>query len=495
MKKKYYILVLTFLCFLTGQNSFAQLDSGDFNQTVDFSLIPQDILEAINSINPADIVQSANPVPTADVKITLIVSNVNSTSSSSNSSSDSSSVSYFSWGISFANLSSLDLNNCWTCNITNDNNNLPSSDNSSNFTSISFGPELTFNWNSTNNNVIIYFTDYNGTDGNGAPLSWYIDKDGDGYDDGTATGPTAPDNGYIQGISKGKDCNDEVWSYDNKNCAAKKTWYLDNDTDGWYSQIQESETSPGEKWFETTSEGVDCNDAKYSLTNDCSISDPCAEIKNIFNYKSRYNNSLKSSVDYLKSVVSGSLNLEEEGYEITKNMNSDMTYRYGFEHVTKGTEFSVGLQTGGSIVGGFHSHPSTGVPIFSFQDLRHLLNLYDNAKTSYKSDVFEGVVAKDSNGNKNVYILKVDDIAKLRAQVNAIWNHPDYAEYTTDKDRIEAIHSVQADKFDKSNGQIEKSFLEQFSTAGISLYKADTSVSSFSKLTLNNGVATPTPCN
>ena len=92
-------------------------------------------------------------------------------------------------------------------------------------------------------------------------------------------------------------------------------------------------------------------------------------------------------------------------------------------------------------------------------------------------------------------MLKVDDIDVLRDQVDAVWNHPDYAKYTTEEERRKAIHKDQAEIFDKSNGQIEKSFLEQFPTAGISLYKADASVNSFSKLTLNNGVVTPTPCN
>lgn len=44
----------------------------------------------------------------------------------------------------------------------------------------------------------------------------------------------------------------------------------------------------------------------------------------------------------------------------------------------------------------------------------------------------------------------------------------------------------QAKIYAKSNGELEKSFLDQFKDFGISLYKADATTSSFSKLALNN---------
>jgi hypothetical protein len=104
-------------------------------------------------------------------------------------------------------------------------------------------------------------------------------------------------------ISRGTDCDDNIWSYDNIDCSEKKTWYLDEDNDGWYSQVQQAELNPGTGWKEAPVSGIDCNDAKHSLTNDCNIADPCAEIKNVVNYKGRYSNNLKSSINYLKGVV------------------------------------------------------------------------------------------------------------------------------------------------------------------------------------------------
>ncbi len=55
-------------------------------------------------------------------------------------------------------------------------------------------------------------------------------------------------------------------------------------------------------------------------------------------------------------------------------------------------------------------------------------------------------------------MLKIDNIDALRKQVNDVWNDPDYAKIPNEKERIDAIHEKQAIKYDKSNGQLEKSF-------------------------------------
>jgi hypothetical protein len=76
-----------------------------------------------------------------------------------------------------------------------------------------------------------------------------------------------------------------------------------------------------------------------------------------------------------------------------------------------------------------------------------------------------------------------------------VWNDPNYAKYLTEKGRIDAIHLDQAILYYKSNGQLEKSFLEQFAAFGISIYKVDAALSSFNKLALSNSTVTSTPCN
>ena len=67
----------------------------------------------------------------------------------------------------------------------------------------------------------------------------------------------------------------------------------------------------------------------------------------------------------------------------------------------------------------------------------------------------------------------------------------------TEAKKFEKIHSEQAILYAKNKDQLEKSFLEQFAAFGISLYKANDSLSLLNNLTLNPGqlTITATPCN
>ncbi len=222
---------------------------------------------------------------------------------------------------------------------------------------------------------------------------------------------------------------------------------------------------------------------------------PCDQIKNVMNYNPNEPNSLKSSLNWLKDKVNAPVNDKECGVEVQKKMNYDESYRYEFTQVLSNDEFSVPMLTGSNYIGGIHSHPANGYAMFSYQDVRFLLATYDGASSTRKEEVFNSVVCKDQAGNTNTYMLKIDNIDALRAQVNAVWNNPNYAKFSDEKTRIKAIHEDQSPLYEKNKGQLEKSFLEQFAAFGISIYKANTTLSSFSKLSLNNSSITSTPCN
>jgi hypothetical protein len=92
-------------------------------------------------------------------------------------------------------------------------------------------------------------------------------------------------------------------------------------------------------------------------------------------------------------------------------------------------------------------------------------------------------------------MLKIENIESLRTQIKSVWNDPNYTKFQNEDERIKAIHKDQAKIYAKSNGNLEKSFLEQFKDFGIVLLKADATTNNFDKLTLNNSTVTPTPCN
>jgi hypothetical protein len=175
-------------------------------------------------------------------------------------------------------------------------------------------------------------------------------------------------------------------------------------------------------------------------------------------------------------------------------MNKDQSFSYEFNQVSSDQEFSVLLATNKSSIGAFHSHPSNGYAMFSFQDVRFLLAVYDGAFLSRQGEAFNGLVCKDANGNTNTYMLKISNIDVLRAQVGNIWNNADYATLS-EEERIKTIHMEQAITYSNSKGELEKSFLEQFKNFGVELYKADAASNNFNKLTLNNSSVTPIPCN
>jgi hypothetical protein len=182
-------------------------------------------------------------------------------------------------------------------------------------------------------------------------------------------------------------------------------------------------------------------------------------------------------------------------------MNPDETFKYEYTQISSENKFSVPLSIGSSYIGGAHSHPDDGYAMFSFADVKFLMEAYDNASWSRKEDVFFMVVCKDDAGVTNTYTIKVDSFGELTTQVNAIWNNPDYIGLT-DKAKLDKIHEKQADKYEKSKGNLERSFLEQFGEFGISLYKANDELTSWDNLKLENnvsglglGLLTKKPCN
>ena len=224
------------------------------------------------------------------------------------------------------------------------------------------------------------------------------------------------------------------------------------------------------------------------------VTEPCSEINALLDYNSSETSSLKGGISWLKDKVNAPVNNKEAGVEVKKVMNPDETFKYEFTQVLSNEQFSVAMSTNYDNVGGLHSHPSDGYAMFSFQDIRFLLSVYDGASSNRKQEAFNGLVCKDTWGNTSTYMLKIENIESLRTQINSVWNDPNYTKFQNEDERIKKIHKDQAEIYAKSNGNLEKSFLEQFKDFGIVLLKADATTNNFDKLTLNNSTVTPTPC-
>jgi hypothetical protein len=156
-----------------------------------------------------------------------------------------------------------------------------------------------------------------------------------------------------------------------------------------------------------------------------------------------------------------------------------------------GNNFSAETGIGRSYIGSIHNHPINGVAIPSFMDLKLLLNTYDEVNPINRDEVFVMVVSKELNGNLAVYNLKINNIDKLRAQVNAVWNDPKYSKITNVKEKNDAITAAEAQYYGKAGNDKEKAFLQKNGAFGLDLYKSSSSdLNDWGKLNLESDSAT-----
>jgi hypothetical protein len=183
--------------------------------------------------------------------------------------------------------------------------------------------------------------------------------------------------------------------------------------------------------------------------------------------------SLKPEIDYLKSELDNPNLAVEHGVEFKVKHNSDDTYTYNYDRVVSPNPRNVPLYTGLNYYGAAHLHIGKGgASIFSYGDLRWLVESYEGARTLFKKDVTYMLAVKNpTTGVKSVYALKVNDIDLFKQNVDAVWNNQKYATTTNEDDKMRKINKDLAVKYSES-ADVEKTFLQLFGNDGLSLYKA-----------------------
>jgi hypothetical protein len=251
-----------------------------------------------------------------------------------------------------------------------------------------------------------------------------------------------------------------------------------------------------------------CNpDGVIGVLDDGPVTEPCDKLANLFspdlpNLVSPpfTANNIKSQTEWLMTKAGLAT---EYGVEVEKRLNaSGDGFRYPTNRVFSPDQYSVKLNTSSNFIGGVHSHPKDSYPLPSFTDVKWLKECYNDAfSNNRKKDVFASIVVKQNDGTIAVYTLLVNDIEKLNNEVTARLASLDATKFPTEDKKLKEIDRQQAELFDKSNGNLEKSFLDQFSAFGIDLYKAsDNTLQNWDKLELvsnsisGNTVQT-TPCN
>ena len=229
--------------------------------------------------------------------------------------------------------------------------------------------------------------------------------------------------------------------------------------------------------------------------------DPCDDLAN---HVDPAKGNIKPSIDWLKDNLNNSfLNKFEFGVNFMKFQNPDETYYYTNELVSDLNHGSVQLNSSSKGVGGGHNHPITGDSMFSFGDFELILDMFETAWVSRKSEVVLILVCRDPNpvlaalGVVNTYALKVNDIVKLKAAILSKKNSDKFIGFTDEKEKDRAINDEMAKIYGTSVNK-EKLFLQYFGNYGLDLYKANDALTNWNKLDLetNSGslIVKQTPC-
>jgi hypothetical protein len=201
---------------------------------------------------------------------------------------------------------------------------------------------------------------------------------------------------------------------------------------------------------------------------------------------------LINDLNMLKNkLTNNGLNLgvcnNETGVEVIKTYDLGTgSYNYSTNIVQSTNNFEVTTKVGPKYIGTIHNHPTNGYPLPSFGDLKSYLDLYDNTRPENRDEIFEMVVSKDENGNIAIYNIKIDNIDKLRTEVNNLLNDPELAHLTDEDEKI--AHIIQNEKtyYKKDGGKHEKAFLQKYGAFGIDLYKSsDPAMNDWGKLELS----------
>lgn len=280
--------------------------------------------------------------------------------------------------------------------------------------------------------------------------TWYMDYDGDGWHSVSQQKDRPPGAFGWKSTTNGIDCDDKdsEKTYNCSDALPIKGWFLDNDRDGYFAELQigtTKPTTPG-NWTDVMTKGEDCNDNLFSEDNSvcvatptgctnktvcsagCSLvncecvqdplPDPCTPASiaagvattNLFKNSAVSTTMSQMPILFPSNEPPYSQQLEH-GFNI-KSVNgiiSTTPIREGTANGLPAADYTL------SVIADLHDHPAPGAFAPSAQDLFVL-----DAKRDAMSGFTTSYV---SSSDGNIYALYIDDPNKLNAFVN---NNPGF---------------------------------------------------------------------
>ena len=155
---------------------------------------------------------------------------------------------------------------------------------------------------------------------------------------------------------------------------------------------------------------------------------------------------------------------------------------------------NIGIPTGSSYYSGIHTHPLDTSPMFSWSDV-YLLNGMNNNSASYNQGMASLLlVCQDDNGVFQTYAI-VFDPNSLNDTIDQFMDNPENIGCTADeiKGKMDAELKLEYDvEYNSTNPNYERVFLKKMFNSNVSLYKANSTLTNWSKLSISSNSATAT---
>lgn len=217
--------------------------------------------------------------------------------------------------------------------------------------------------------------------------------------------------------------------------------------------------------------------------------------------------SIIQALTNLKNEATNALdpNAREKGFNLSTNSSNQKVA----SPINIGNSNKIKYNKYINIYGGLHLHPRNGkaFPMFSFYDILNLLEFHNNFNPSSptKPSVFVHYLVT----YQGVYAIKIDDVSVLQQLQPILDDLDDANEDGIDlakdyDDSLENVYSRFQDSMENPNGspgEYEKELLKFMNNfdgngngLGISLFRANSSLTNWEKLTLNNNVVEGAPC-
>ena len=227
---------------------------------------------------------------------------------------------------------------------------------------------------------------------------------------------------------------------------------------------------------------------------------PCENLKKHLSVNTGIKLKSPEIYDYLKDKLDQP---NEYGFYFKKENNVYTPYQS-----YNATTDKITIKVGENYFCSIHTHPYPAAnPMFSWEDIFTLQQYFQNCPSGLTEEVTIFLVVKDNYGENQLYALKIDDFSSFSDFIiddiaNTI-TPQDLTGLTTDADisrKTLDIMNAKQHKYNKENPNMnqEVPFLTYFAGCGASLYKSNSALTNWDKLTLSNNTANPItkiPCN